>query len=171
MDVQESLFPLVFSSKKLLRKLLLVTKAAMAFNLPILVTEQYPQGVGKTIIELKKLLKDDAQFFEKTTFSGLQDTGIAAYVRDVGKRVWVLAGIEAHICVLQTARDLVNAGYEVIVLRDCIASRNLEDCHSSFFEFEKLGVRCTTAETLLFEFVGSKDSPYFEPLLKLVKDV
>src|SRR5205807_1820262 len=96
-------------------------------KLPLFVTEQYPRGLGLTLAPIKSRLPPDQAIFSKTTFSGYFDPSIKQKVDQTGVDTWILVGIEAHICVLQTAKDLLEAGKNVVVLNDAVSSRSLFD--------------------------------------------
>ncbi len=169
-DIQKALFPLILDHEKLRKKLLFLISGAKLLEIPLFVTEQYPKGIGETIPEICSLLGSTPRV-SKTAFSGFQDSKISALIKESGKKVWILAGIETHICIFQSAKDLVNAGFEVIVLRDCVGGRHREDHDSAIDELSLLGIRITTSETLFFELMRDKDSPYFKPIQQLIKNV
>ena len=168
-DVQEKLFPLVERSEDVLAAMEQVIKGFQILNLPIYATEQYPKGLGHTIEPLRNILGDDMQFFTKTTFSCLGDSAAKKKLLSQPAKQWVLIGIEAHVCVLQTAKDLLAAGKEVVVLNDAISSRSIFDYSTAIAELRDIGVRISSAETVLFELIGDSKASEFKQISLLIK--
>lgn len=157
-DVQERLFPHIDRNQELLRNLQKAVQGFQALRIPVLVTEQVPEKMGGTLPALN--LPKGCPKSAFSAFKGLQFEGISEFV---------LAGIETHVCVLQTARDLVAAGYRVTVLRDCVGSRCREDYVSALEEMRPLGVRLSTVETLLFEVLKDAEAPEFRKIRDIVR--
>jgi nicotinamidase-related amidase len=141
--------------------------AARELGLPALATEQYPRGLGPTLAALRAVLP--AAPLQKMAFSCGADPAFRGALEATGRRQVVLAGMEAHVCVFQTARDLVAAGYEVQVCADAVTSRTeehrrvgLELCHDA-------GAVVTTAETAIFDLLGLCGTPQFKKVAPLVK--
>ena len=141
------------------KKLSLLTYAASLLNIPLYLTEQYPEGLGKTILEL-----NPHKSYTKTAFSCL-----GALKEDLATPYWIVAGIESHVCVLQTVRDLIKSGKQVVVLQDAIASRSLLDHTSALQEMRAMNARITTVETLLFELLQDAKHPQFKAISQAVK--
>lgn len=168
-DVQDKLFSKVERSCEVMLTMQKVIKAFQIMQLPIFVTEQYPQGLGPTIATLKCLL-DNAQVYQaKDTFSCIGDPAVHEAILNSKAQQWILMGIEAHVCVLQTAKDLLRSGKQVAVLNDAITSRSIYDYSTAIAEMRDIGVRVTSAETILFELMGSSKSPYFKGVSALIK--
>lgn len=167
-DVQEKLYPRIDRSCEILESLCFYLEASKIFKMPLVVTEQYPQGLGKTVRPIAERLPKDQQIWSKTTFSGYLDEQIRKKV-DALADSWVLVGIEAHICVLQTAKDLLANGKEVIILNDAISSRSLFDFSTAIAELKEAGARITSSETLVYEQIKDAATPEFKQILKLVK--
>src|SRR5512145_3076860 len=121
-DVQESLGSVMAEPRAVYRNCSLLLRAAARLGLPVIASEQYPRGLGPTLGELRALVPDDA-VVEKIHFSCAAEPGIAERVRALGRDQIVIAGIEAHVCVLQTALGFKAAGYEVFVAGDACSSR------------------------------------------------
>ena len=168
-DVQEKLIPLVDHYTEILSVMQKVIKGFQILKLPIFFSEQYPKGLGKTICALSSFVGDEFQPFTKTAFSCLEDAIIKQELMDQKITQWVLVGIEAHVCVLQTAKDLLAAGKEVIVLNDAISSRSLYDFSTAIAEMRDLGIRVTSSETVLFELVKDSKSDSFKGISQLIK--
>lgn len=168
-DVQEKLFPKVENSYEVLCRMSQVIRGFQIFGCPIIVSEQYPEGLGSTILPLKQLLDKEQSFFQKTTFSCLKNPKISQSVLSAEIDCWVLVGIEAHICVLQTAKDLLLAEKNVVVLNDAISARSIFDYSSAIAEMRDNGVRISTVETILFELLEHSKASEFKEISELVQ--
>lgn len=168
-DVQDKLFNQVERSCEMMLTLQKVIKGFQILNLPILVSEQYPKGLGPTIATVKSALHDEQEYLSKTTFSCLKDPLIKEKIKSLKADQWVLVGIEAHVCVLQTAKDLLKMGKEVVVLNDAISSRSLYDFSTAIAEMRDCGARISSAETILFELLGDSQADEFKEMSQLIK--
>ena len=165
-DLQEKIVPAVSDSEPLLKRCRFLLNGLAVFDVPVVSTRQYPKGLGETLPEIADGMKN-ATVFDKTTFSCLATDEIrAAFAADPRPNV-ILAGIEAHICVLQTALDLRKLGKNVYWVADCVASRNPFDAQIAFERAVQAGVVPTTAESLLFELTGVAGTPQFKQISKL----
>ncbi len=165
-DVQEKLLPLIPVSKKLVYRLQQLIQAAQIFQIPISCTEQYPQGLGSTISELSEGLPEP---IEKIRFSAAEclEWGTATNAVDERTKI-VLTGLEAHICVQQTALDLLARGYRVIIPLDAVASRNQLDWNTAIKRMENSGAEITSTESLLFEWCEVAGTEEFKQISRLV---
>lgn len=168
-DVQQRLFPLVDRQTEVLERMCFMVQAAQCLALPIFVTEQYPQGLGHTIDQIKQLLPAHQTIYSKTTFSGCREPKIHRVLNQIDVDVWVLIGIEAHICVFQTAKDLLSVRKKVVVLKDATSSRRALDFSAAIDEMQNLGIRVSTAETVVYEMVEDAANPEFKSILPLVR--
>lgn len=168
-DVQERLIDLVERRCDTLAAIKKVIKGAQILHVPVFVTEQYPEGLGPTEAKLKECLGADQQYLSKTTFSALGDPHIRRVVEHSERSQWILVGIEAHVCILQSARDLLAAGKQVTVLNDCISSRSIYDYSTAIAELRDLGARISSAETVLFELLHDSKAPEFKQISQLIK--
>lgn len=168
-DVQEKVFDQVERPKEVLIALQQICTGFRIMQLPILISEQYPQGLGKTICALKECWEPNQTTLSKTTFSCMGDENIKKLVLSMAVSQWVVAGVEAHICVLQTVRDLINAKKEVVVLNDAISSRSIYDFSTAIAEMRDLGARISSTETVLFELLKDSKAPEFREISLLVK--
>lgn len=165
-DLQEKIVPAIADAERLLARSRFLLDGLAVFDVPVVSTRQYPKGLGETLPEIADGMKK-ATVFDKTTFSCLATDEIrAAFIADPRPNV-VLAGIEAHICVLQTALDLLELGKTVYWVADCVSSRNPFDAQIAFERAVQAGVVPTTAESLLFELTGAAGSPQFKQISKL----
>ncbi len=167
-DIQERLFPHIDNNEELEKNLIILIQGLKLHGIPIIVNEQYKKGIGETIASLRELT-DDYPHFEKTTFSccGNED-GLAA-IKATGKKIVILAGIETHVCVLQTALDLLEEGLQPVLVTDCVNSRKPKDKETAIQRLIQAGVIPTTYESLLFELTVNAKNPVFKEISKLVK--
>ena len=135
---------------------------------PVLVTEQYPQGLGQTVPEIADLVKNAVFRQEKTLFSAFSPE-LAAALQKQGIHAVVVAGIEAHVCVLQTCLDLLDAGYTVAVATDAVGSRRKVDQDAALARLTQAGVIPTTVESALLELVRQAGTPEFKAMLPVIK--
>ena len=144
-----------------------LAQAANLLEVPILVTEQYPQGLGETLSELSQYLTK-ARIIAKTAFSAYGEPKFSQQLhRD--KTQILLCGMEAHICVLQTALDLLQQGKQVFVLEDAVISRNLSNKTNALSRLQAVGCVITNTESVLFEWLGSANHEAFKALSKLIR--
>jgi len=168
-DVQEKLVKLVEHSTEILCSMQKAIKGCQLLGLPIVITEQYPQGLGGTLPGLMSYFGDNPRVFHKTTFSCMQDPTIKQAILDLPVKQWIVIGIEAHVCVLQSAKDLLAAGKQVIVLNDAISSRSIYDFSTAIAEMRDCGARITSLETVLFELLHDSKDPSFKAISQLIK--
>lgn len=161
-DVQEKLAPFVIDSEKTIARCKWVLQLAEQLRVPIKVTEQYPRGLGQTVPALQGFARAD----EKVHFSCWPDKGIQHELQALGKKQLVLIGIEAHVCVLQSAFDLKEAGFDVFVVVDAISSRAEHDKHIALTRMQHSGINLITGEMVFFEWVHQAGTPEFKALSK-----
>ncbi len=163
-DVQEAFRPGVDRFEDVAHGAAALVQAAHIMGLPVLVTEQYPQGLGATVPEVADHL-GDSQPLPKTVFSGASADGF-----DLGGRDQVLiCGIETHVCVYQTAAELLSAGIEVHVAEDAVGSRSALNRDVGLRKMADLGAKATSVETSLFEMLGRAGTDEFKQVQGLVK--
>ena len=149
-----------------------LVRGAALFRLPVIATEQYPQGLGPTVGALREALALDgvaAPIVEKRDFSAWAVPGVRAQMEASGRRAWLVAGIEAHVCVYQTVRDLVAAGHDVWLLKDAVVSRTRENWKVGAGLCEAAGAVVTSTEAALFDVCGRGEGEAFKALSRLVK--
>jgi nicotinamidase-related amidase len=162
-DVQEKLLEKVERPTEVVQKILQVIRGCQILDLPIVVTEQYPKGLGSTVCGIKATLGDKFAPIAKTSFSCVQAVTALPITQ------WILVGIEAHVCVLQTAKDLLKKGNQVIVLNDAISSRSIFDYSTAIAELRDCGARISSVETVLFELMGDASRPEFKQVIELIR--
>jgi len=167
-DVQEALAPTMFDPRQVYRGCGLLMRAATRLGLPLLVTEQYPKGLGRTVGELLELAPEGA-VMDKLHFSCAADPAIRARVEQIGRPRLVLAGIESHICVLQTALGFKQAGFEPVVVADACASRAEGNYQAALSRLAAAGVTIATVEMVLFEWLHRAGTPEFKELSRLIR--
>lgn len=168
-DVQEKLFPYVENSCPVMQTLQKAVRGFQILHLPVFVTEQYPKGLGHTVATLKGVLGQQQKFLVKTAFSCMDDELIRQELLNAPIQQWVLVGIEAHVCVLQTAKDLIDSGKQVTVLNDAISSRSIYDFSTAIAEMRDYGVRISSTETILFELLRNSKATEFKEISELIK--
>ncbi|MGB7403062.1 MAG: hydrolase [Arcobacter sp.] len=167
-DVQERLYPHMTNKDEVEKNLLTLVKGLQLHEVPFIVNEQYKKGIGETIPSLRELV-DDYPHFEKTTFSCCKNEETMIAINTLGKKQIIVAGIETHVCVLQTCIDLLQAGYKVILVTDCVTSRKQNDTDVAITRLVQAGVIPTTYESLLFELTVNAKHPQFKGISALVK--
>ena len=167
-DVQEKLFPHIFEAEKLERNLNILVEGLTLLHIPIIVSDQYKKGLGETIPSIKELVKDYPHT-EKTSFSCCDEPIIQEKIELSGKRNIILVGVESHVCLLQTAIDLKERGFNPIVVADCISSRTAENKQIALTRYQQEGVVLTTYESILFELCRYAQGDAFKAISKLVK--
>ena len=167
-DLQSKLIPAMAEKDSLILRNQKLLEGLNALELPIIATEQYPEGLGDTVSEIAPLLMG-AEVFAKKAFSAVDDAAILAALQKSGRNNVILTGVESHVCVQQTAIDLVAKGFNVMVLVDCISSRNLADKKIALKRFAAEGILLGTSESLLFELTRAATHPSFRTISKIVK--
>ena len=143
--------------------------AAGKLGVPVMATEQYPQGLGMLEGEITGLLPEDTKPYEKTCFSCTGADNFSDQMKQTGRRQVVLAGMEAHVCVLQTAMELTNSGYQVFVAADAVCSRHQEDYESALQRMNQAGIIVTSTESILFEWLRDAAHEHFRTLSALIR--
>jgi nicotinamidase-related amidase len=167
-DVQDRLLAVMPDAPGLIRDVGFLLDVANLLGVPALATEQYPQGLGPTNAELVRRLP--AERPAKVAFSCCGAPGLLAELRRLGRPNVVVAGMEAHVCVLQTTLDLLAEGLGVFIPVDAIQSRFRVDQEVAVRRMERAGAVLTTAEATAFEWLGGSDHPQFKAVSKLVQE-
>ncbi|MET3026109.1 hydrolase [Flavobacterium sp. UW10123] len=167
-DVQGKLARIVHNSEKLTKNLEKLIRGCQILSIPIIWAEQNPKGLGSTIFELEKLLIHQNPI-EKYSFNALDNETFKQAVRDSGKKQWLICGIEAHICVYQTAMGLLSNNFEVEIVTDCISSRSAESVETAIQKLQQKGASVTNIEMCLYELVKDSRREIFKEILTLIK--
>ena len=142
--------------------------AADRLNIPVIVTMQYPKGLGDVENFVKDKLNEKSKCFEKTSFSCLGAEGLPEHLEKLNKKQIIMIGLESHICVLQSAIELTEKGYDVFVVSDAIASRKLTSYETSLTRLEQANIWLLNTESVLFEWLRNASHPEFKSLSKLI---
>lgn len=169
-DVQDRLVPHLAGRDAFLARLALLVKAAPLLGIPILATEQYPKGLGPTVPAIRSLLPADPPPMEKISFSCVGSADLRRALVALGRRQVLVAGIEAHVCIQQTVRDLIERGYAVFLAGDAVASRREEDRRLALERMLSWGAEVSTVESLVFEALGAAGTATFKGISALVKE-
>ncbi|WP_162906544.1 hydrolase [Algihabitans albus] len=168
-DVQEKLAPAIAGGAAALERIGLVLEAALALQVPVLASEQYPQGLGPTVPDLSARLPESLRI-AKTHFSCLREARFAERWFALGRRQVLICGMEAHVCVLQTALDFAAAGIETFILADGIGSRRDANRQLALQRLAMAGVMPLPAESAVFEWLGDSDNSAFRSLIARIRD-
>ena len=167
-DVQEAFVGHIVGMEQVIEKSRLMIEGAKVLGLPIIVTEQYPIGLGRTVEKLREVLRD-CRYYEKITFSCCGDEAIREAINGSGQEQVILVGIEAHVCVAQTAYDLSAMGLRPYVAADAVSSRREMDRDIALERLRGLAVVVSTVEAMLFEMMDSSKHKAFREISKLVR--
>lgn len=167
-DIQERLLPAMFEKERLVKNVLVLIQGLAELKLPLIVTQQYSKGLGETIAEISSATTD-FNFIEKRDFSCCDEMAVIEKLEKLNAKNVILCGIESHVCVLQTAIDLKTAGFNPIVVMDCVSSRTKENMELAKERFRFEGIMMTSYESILFELTRSSAAPEFKAISKLVK--
>ena len=167
-DFQEKLFPAMNEKETLLKNSISLLKGLTLLDIPIVFTQQYTRGLGETLESLSTLVPEFSPI-EKTDFSCFGAQEYRNFLEQHQSKTIIVCGIEAHVCVLQTAVDLKEAGYFPIVITDCITSRSEISKAGAIERFRYEEIMMTTCESILFELTRSARAEEFRAISKLVK--
>ncbi len=167
-DVQERLLPAMADPAAVVRNCASLMQGARRLDVPILVSEQYPQGIGGTVAELRALAPADS-VLEKIHFSCGEDAAFMARLEATRRRQVMVAGIESHVCVLQSCLRFRELGYEIFVVADACSSRDSRNAELAFARLRAAGVGVVGTEMVLFEWLHRAGTAEFKDLLKLIK--
>ncbi|MDD4923767.1 MAG: hydrolase [Dehalococcoidales bacterium] len=167
-DVQEKLLPVIYRKEDLTSNIIKLIRGAQVLEIPLMVTEQYPKGLGKTVSEIVELIPV-IEPLPKTSFSCYGDKGFKKSLDACGKKQLLVCGIETHVCVYQTAVELKEAGYEVYVVADAVSSRTAENKEIGLNLMKQMGITVTGTETVLFELLKIAEGEKFKAISRIVK--
>jgi nicotinamidase-related amidase len=167
-DVQEKLFGVMDDKESLLSNLQKLVRGLAVLEVPVIVTEQYPQGLGPTLPDISSLITEFSPI-PKVCFSCWQNDEFKKKLTTINRKQILISGIEGHICVYQTACDLVRNGYQVHAVTDVISSRNPINRQLSFDMMQQAGARLTGTETVLFELLKLAQGDKFKKISQIVK--
>ncbi len=168
-DVQQRLLPAMAEPERIVSRCQILLKAAAALDIPVTISEQYPKGLGHTVPEL---IYPSAKVFEKLTFSCWRDSEMRkAFIElhEHERPLIIVAGIEAHVCALQSCIDLYNAGFGVFAVADAMGSRDPSSAQLAYDRMRGAGIQVINTEMALFELMEKAGTPVFKTLSALIK--
>lgn len=172
-DIQEKLAPAVIEHETMILKVNRLAVLAKAFGIPVTVSEHYPKGVGPTVSPIRETVGNSDWIFGKLAFSCMDDDSLRTrfeQLRDGGRDQILLAGMEAHVCITQTALDLAAAGYHTFVTGDAISSRAKSSRELAIARMRSAGCIIVDAEMAMFEWTRQAGTPEFKEMLALIKE-
>jgi nicotinamidase-related amidase len=162
-DMQEKLTPHVLNSEALVQRCQWLIRLAQELAVPLVVSEQYPRGLGHTVEALQKMTANE-HCVDKVHFSCYRNPTFVNYWQTLNRRQVVIMGIETHVCVLQTALDMLSSGLDVFVVVDAVSSRHEIDHKYGLKRMKQEGINLVTSEMVFFEWVGQAGTPEFKAL-------
>jgi nicotinamidase-related amidase len=168
-DVQEAFRTVIPEFPNIVPRICTVINGFQMLEAPVLVTEQYPKGLGRTAEEIALSLPDDLKRIEKTAFSACGATAFIKQLDELEVNQVLVCGVETHVCVSQTAHDLLEAGFEVHILTDCVASRFDHDREAGLSKMYASGVEPSSVEMALFELMRDSSHKKFKEIQALIR--
>lgn len=166
-DIQEKLIPAMRYGEPVIRNTNILISIAKRLDIPVIATEQYPKGLGKTISELSNKL-NESEVYEKVAFSGCTRE-VNSALEVLGRNKIIIAGMETHVCVFQTVRSLLSRGYQVFVVGDAVCSRTKENYLNGLSLMSSMGALITNTESVFFDLIKEAGTPLFKELSQLIK--
>ncbi len=167
-DFQERLMPVIADGDAVLERTEILLTGLQLLNIPLLITRQYPKGLGDVVPGVKNIAAG-VPALDKITFSACRDPYIIDAARDMGRKNIIVCGVETHICVLQTIMDFQAAGFQTALVADCVGSRRKSDKEIGIKRAMQEGSLITSCEALLFELLGSAENEMFKNISLLIK--
>lgn len=166
-DVQERLMPVIHYSEQIFANVNRLIKGAEVLHIPLLVTEQYPKGLGNTCKEIE--LPENTDTIEKMCFSCMQSDEVLQQLKQLNLRSLILCGVESHICVFKTALEALEKGFEVHVVADAVSSRTPENKAIALERLRQSGVFIVSTEMVLFQLLDEAGTDTFKAISKIIK--
>jgi nicotinamidase-related amidase len=167
-DMQEKLTRVMAEKEQLVINVQKLIKGASVLGIPVVLTEQYPQGLGATIPEVSCLLPE-IKPLAKMAFSCCGDIEILETLKNMKRKQVLVVGIETHVCVYQTAADLLGLGFEPQIVIDCVSSRTVENKKAAVHTMRDMGIGVTSMEMALFELLKTAENKNFKEISRIVK--
>lgn len=168
-DIQEAFRDVIPDFATIAKRTAIAVQGFQILGVTIIVTEQYPKGLGKTAEEIMRVLPEDLEVFEKTAFSSCGAEHFVARLEEMGVKQVVLCGLETHICVSQTAHDLLERDFQVHVLSDCVTSRFEYNRLAGLSKMRRSGVIESSIEMALFELMRDAKHEKFKEIQALIR--
>lgn len=167
-DVQEKLLPVIDEYEKMTKRIIETIDAAKEIDIPMILTEHFPDKLGRTDPKIRDYFSED-RIYSKTIVSCCGDETIRNFAKNSDKTEFILIGIEAHICVFQTAMDLLELGKKVYIVEDATSSRDPKSKEIAFQRLRQHGAEIINFEMLIFEWVRGGQHPNFRSMIKRIK--
>ncbi|MBN1132318.1 MAG: hydrolase [Bacteroidales bacterium] len=167
-DIQERLIPQIAEQELLVKNVQILLEGLQILGIPVLITEQYPKGLGPTLKEIELHLPQNSPI-EKIAFSCCDEQAFLGALQRSGKKQVIICGIETHVCILQTVLDLLECSYLPVVIADCVSSRKIHDKEIALARMRQEGAVISSYESILFELTRIAGSDTFKTISKLVK--
>ncbi len=167
-DMQDAFVPHIAGMAEVTSRCAIMIQAAKLLDLPVIVTEQYPKGLGRTIEPLQNML-GDVPYYDKVSFSCCGDDKIRRALLATGRNQIIIVGIETHVCIEQTTLDLLELGQQPFIIADAVSSRQISDKEIALAKMRDQGALVTTIEAGLMAMLGSSKHPAFRDISKLIK--
>jgi nicotinamidase-related amidase len=168
-DLQERLIPAMHSGTSAVTEAAKLVKGFIAIGCPVIVTQQYTKGLGDSVSEIKEAF-DNFSHIEKSSFSAMGEPDFVNALEQTGRKTVVICGVESHVCVMQSALDMLAAGYEVFLAADAVSSRKKIDMDTAVKRMLHTGIMPATVESVLFELLeNDSKSETFKTISRLVK--
>lgn len=168
-DMQEAFRNSIADFTEIASRIAVAVRGFRVLEVPVIVTEQYPKGLGRTAPEILDALPDRFEVAEKTAFSSCGSNTFLEQLNETGAKQIVVCGIETHICVNQTAHDLLEKGFEVHILQDCVSSRFDYNKFAGLRKMKMSGVVPSSVEMSLFELMRDSQHEHFKAIQRLIK--
>lgn len=165
-DIQEKLAPAMDNPREVINGGAKLVGVAKALNIPFIITEQYPKGLGRTMIDIRQQAGENAVYFEKTEFACTDNQPLYQAIKKTGRKQIIIAGVEAHICVLQTAIRLKDEGFDVFVAANAVSSRNAAQAAIALQRLMHHGIDVVTSEMVFFEWLEKAGTDEFKEISK-----
>lgn len=168
-DVQERMMPAIHDAESVTTEISRMIHGCRELGVPVLITEQYAQGLGGTVQPVRDAMGNDYQPIDKMSFSACGELMFMRQLETVNKQRVLLCGVEAHVCVYQTAMDLIQLGWDVEIVTDAVGSRKPENRDVALHKLVRHDIDLTTVEMALFELMVRADIPEFKNVSRIVK--
>lgn len=166
-DIQEKLVPAMKLGDKVIGNTNILISISRALEIPIVITEQYPKGLGLTVSALKNNL-EQIPIYQKVSFTAYTDE-VKVKLAELGRRKIIITGMETHVCVFQTVRDLLKEGFQVFLAQDAVCSRTKDNYLNGLSLMSSMGAVITNTETIFFDLMKKAGTPLFKELSRLIK--
>jgi nicotinamidase-related amidase len=167
-DIQEKFQPILSNAEAVIENTRRLITGCNQLNVPVIVTEQYPKGLGETVAPLKHALKAETPVLEKTSFGCGGEPVVAEHLKAAKRQQILVCGLEAHVCVNQTVVSLLAQGYQVYLIEDAIGARDERNYHIAMKKLAQLGAIPSCVEMALFELMRHSRHPQFKAVQQLI---